>query len=441
MGDVLVYGAGTTIPQGSSLPEIRTRYPEAALVWAHPYRNGRNPAPEHFLNPLVDAVEIFNSNHTVSENSRALKDWRRHKFNAIGGTDTHGASYAGTYPTVFDHPVESISALAAALKDGRCHPFLRRLPKNGALLQVAEISGGGGASPQEGIVIKTTEGIIAHWKSAERAHRIMEALYHSGFDSGKCRVPKPIDRDEQSMTLMEQELPGRTLYEAIINSDLQDARYFLQLAALWLATLHNSRLQITPRAEFIEKEQEHLLKYVSRFNKCRHPHTGRAQELMKAIYEAETLLFKQRPGLLFQGHGDYHPKNIYIVQEKIDGPESLYVAAIDFDSSYCLPPAYDVGTFLAQFHNQLFGFQSVLKNIPEEIFLNSFVEAASELQPDFFRQIALFRARTNLSIASYLIKLGLGDSENLYRVLAEAEKAMVHYSASKADESLPKPFF
>jgi aminoglycoside phosphotransferase (APT) family kinase protein len=180
---------------------------------------------------------------------------------------------------------------------------------------------------------------------------------------------------------------------------------------------------------------------VSRFNKCRHPHTGRAQELMKAIYEAETLLFKQRPGLLFQGHGDYHPKNIYIVQEKINGPESLYVAAIDFDSSYCLPPAYDVGTFLAQFHNQLFGFQSVLKNIPEEIFLNSFVEAASELQPDFFRQVALFRARTNLSIASYLIKLGLGDSENLYRVLAEAEKAMVHYSASKADESLPKPFF
>jgi len=427
-GDVLVYGADSTIAPGSSLPEIRTRYPEAALVLAHPYRNGRSPAPDHLLNPHVDAVEIFNSNHTVSENSRGLKDWRRHKFTAIGGTDTHGASYAGTYPTVFDHPLESMTALAEALKKGRCHPFLKRLPKNGALLQVAEIMGGGVPASQERIVIKSADG-SDHWKAAERAYRIMETLYDNGFHSGRYRVPRPIDRDEQSMTLMEEELDGRSLHEAILTSDLQQARFYVQLAALWLARLHNSRLQLTAQEEFIQREEKRLHKYVSHFEECGHSHTRRARELMKEIYEAEAELFRERPDLLIQAHGDYHPKNIYIVQEKPGDAESLYVAAIDFDSSYRLPGAYDVGTFLAQFRNQLFAFPGILKNIPEEVFLNSYVEAARGLSPDFGKQIELFRARTCLSIASYLIKLGLGDSENLYRVLVEAENSMAQYTA------------
>ena len=46
------------------------------------------------------------------------------------------------------------------------------------------------------------------------------------------------------------------------------------------------------------------------------------------------------------------------------------------------------------------------------------------VDPAFGRQVELFRARTNLSIAAYLVKLGLGDSEDLWRVLVEAEKAV-----------------
>jgi hypothetical protein len=94
----------------------------------------------------------------------------------------------------------------------------------------------------------------------------------------------------------------------------------VQLAALWLARLHNSRLQLTPQEEFIEREEKRLHKYVSHFEECRHPHTR--------------------------------------------------------------------------------------------------------------------RARTNLSIANYLIKLGLGDSENLYRVLVEAENAMAQFSAWRPETVL-----
>jgi predicted metal-dependent phosphoesterase TrpH len=128
LGDVLVLGADHTIPPGWLLEEIRTRFPEAALVWAHPYREGKNPSAATLLSGAFDAVEILNSNHTVSENSRALKDWYRYKFTALAGTDTHGASYAGTYPTLFDHSLESIQALAEEVKKGRCRPFLKALP-------------------------------------------------------------------------------------------------------------------------------------------------------------------------------------------------------------------------------------------------------------------------------------------------------------------------
>jgi hypothetical protein len=45
---------------------------------------------------------------------------------------------------------------------------------------------------------------------------------------------------------------------------------------------------------------------------------------------------------------------------------------------------------------------------------------------DFLRQTELFRARTNLSIAAYLIKVGLGESDNVWRVLVEAERALTN---------------
>jgi hypothetical protein len=62
--------------------------------------------------------------------------------------------------------------------------------------------------------------------------------------------------------------------------------------------------------------------------------------------------------------------------------------------------------------------------VPETIFLEAYLETADMVSGDFGSQVGLFRARTNLSIAAYLIKLGLGESEDLWRVLVEAEQAV-----------------
>ncbi len=67
----------------------------------------------------------------------------------------------------------------------------------------------------------------------------------------------------------------------------------------------------------------------------------------------ETRRYGNHPELLVQGHGDFHPKNVFIGQDSQENRDTLFAAAIDFESSLCLPPAFDVGCFLAQFQIQL----------------------------------------------------------------------------------------
>ncbi len=107
LGDVLVYGADVSIEKGTSLESIRKHFPDAAIIWAHPYRHENIPPRDKLFHPLINGIEIFSSNHTVAESSRGLRDWHDLKFTAIAGTDTHALSYAGLYPTIFDHPIST----------------------------------------------------------------------------------------------------------------------------------------------------------------------------------------------------------------------------------------------------------------------------------------------------------------------------------------------
>ena len=431
-GDLLVYGATEVIPRGTPAADIRANYPQAALVLAHPYRHGKKPAQDVLLGALFDGVEIFSSNHSVAENTRGLRDWHRYRFTAIAGTDSHGVTYAGVYPTMFDHPVRTVADLAVEIKKGRCRPFVKEIPRAGSNVRVQEITIGtkGHDETRERIIIREFDS-NEKWQSAERAFRIMEEIARHGFGSGKYRVPRAIEHDLESMTVIEQGLRGSSLFEKVVLTDSEDARLFVRLSAEWLARLHSQRLTITPRAEFLEREEVRLARYIERFEKIQHPHTRRARETMEAVHEAEIALYGDHPEALIQGHGDYHPKNIYIGQDNLNKRETLYVAAIDFNNSMCLPPAFDVGTFLAQFRNQLLDYPDILQEIPEEVFLEAYVSAVKETDKNFLNEVELFRARTDLSIASFLIKVGLGGSENLWRVLVEAETALVQFELSR----------
>lgn len=425
VGDILVYGASASISRGMTLAAVRSAWPLAALVWAHPYRKGRQPADASLLDPLFDGVEIFSSNHGVAENSRALFDWHRLRFTAMAGTDTHGSQYAGTYPTIFDHPVRDIGELVAEIRAGRCRPFFKEIPHSGANSLVTEVTIGtkGEDETRERIIIRSMTS-SRKWSSAARAGRIMAALADTQFAGGLYRVPFPVAADEERMTLIEQGVRGKPLHDKILAASPEDSRHYLELSARWLGRLHAARLAVTPVNEFAEREQGRLEYYLARFKAIGHRHSGRAEGIMAAIISAEKLLCADQ-GSLVQGHGDFHPKNVIIGQDNQENRATIFVAAIDFESSLMLPPAFDVGTFLAQFRNQFFSSPRILELLPESIFLQAYATEAGPLTGAFTRQVELFRARTNLSIASYLIKLGLGDSEDLWRVLVEAEQALL----------------
>lgn len=423
-GDVLVYGAGETLPKGASLAQVRDRWPQAAYVWAHPYRGKRNPGREKLQSPLLDGVEIFNSNHTVRGNSQGLRDWHALRFTAIAGTDTHALSYAGLYPTIFDHPVTSIEELAAEIRHGRCRPFFKEIPHAGANTRVTEVTIGtkGADEYRERFIIRELKDLHA-WKGAERSFRIMSAIAEHDFAAGPFRIPRPVDEDPQAMTLIEQGVRGKSLFDKLITATRQDGLVYYRLTARWLARLHRLRLKVTPDNEFPEREEMRLARYVARFSDIDHRHLSKAADIMAAVQEAELHL----PLAEFvQGHGDFHPKNILVGQDNQDNRETLFVAAIDFAGSCVMPPAFDVGTFLAQFRNQFFTHQDLLTDYPEQLFLEAYQEEYGPTAPGFLQQVELFRARTNLSIAAFLIKLGLGESEDVWRLLVEAERALTH---------------
>lgn len=423
-GDVLVYGATAAIPKGTPLEDIRAAWPLAALVLAHAYRKGRHPSDQQLTDPLLDGVEIFSSNHGVAENSRGLADWHRLRFTAIAGTDTHGVQYAGAYPTIFDHPVQDMAELAAELRKGRCRPFFKEIPRSGANALVTEVTFGTkeGDENRERIIIRTLTD-EKKWKSTERAERIMAAVAAAGFSEGRYRVPQPIEIDRERMTIIEQGIRGRSLHDKLLSASPNDARWYLELAGRWLGRLHKAALAVTKPEEFSQREEGRLRHYLSRFEAIDHRHTGRARQVVDRLLAAYREM-ACGTDCLVQGHGDYHPKNVMIGQDSQEQRETLFVAAIDFGSSLMLPPAYDVGSFLAQLRNQLFNQPQLLDRLPESIFLEAYLDEGPPVGDEFLWQVELFRARCNLSIASFLIRVGMGDSEDLWRVLVEAEQSL-----------------
>lgn len=161
---------------------------------------------------------------------------------------------------------------------------------------------------------------------------------------------------------------GESLFDKLLFATPADGRYYLQLAARWLARLHNCRLAITPLTEFWDREEQRLSHYVERFSAIDHPHTGRAQAIMDVLLEQEGTLIAAWANSFIQGHGDFHSKNIIIGQDQRDNNNSLFVAVIGFESSLQLPPAFDVGYFLANFATSFLSIHKPSSPIPQSSF-------------------------------------------------------------------------
>ncbi len=436
-GHVLVFGATESISEGVALQEIHEQWPEAALIWAHPYRNGYEPPKERLMNPLFDAIEIFTSNYSVAESTRALKDWHELKFTATGGTDTHAVSYTAAYPTIFDHPVSSIEELVREIKEGRCRPYFKERPRAGTTdTKILEVTVGPKSSDERQEMVLKSFDSYDSYKSESHAQEVIQSINEHGFESDTYRVPSALGSDEDQLTLIEERVGGETLYDAIDSSSKEKAQEYLKLAAQWLANLHNMNLKVTPKTEFLEIEPDRLDYYLKDMREENHPHLERAVQVRAEVLRGEQELIRSRPEILTQSHGDYHLKNIFIGQDESD---ETYISVIDFGSSFQQPPAFDVGTFIAQHRNMFFHDVESAQKAPAQMFLDEYLRVADNPVSDFQNQVHLFIARTYLSILYYLVKVGQSDSENFWSILVEAEKnlaARSYQNTSKLDLQL-----
>jgi len=425
-GDILIYGAKETIKkQKVTLKEIREKNPEAAIIWAHPYRDGKIPPKEKLLNPLLDGIEIFSSNHSVSESIRALKDWHEMKFKAIGGTDTHALSYTGAYPTLFDHPFSTIEELVNEIKAGRCRPYFKEVPRTGTSdTKVTEIIIGPKASQARKKIITKTFTNIEAWKGGERTFYLTKEISRHGFNKGKYRIPRPLDKDAGNFSVMEEYVSGKTLHEIILTAGPEEAREYLRKTARWLAKFHNFNFKITPADEYLSIEKDRLEYYLSKMYEKNHRDIARARQILDEVWKNEVKLIKEKPERLVQGHGDYHLKNIIVGQDVDSGEE--YIAVIDFNSSFQLPRSFDVGTFIAQYNNMFFDRPEVYRKAPIEIFYQEYLDKSDGLEPDFGLNVELYKARAYLSVIYYLVKVGKGNSQNFWAILVDAEKSLAH---------------
>ena len=415
IGHVLVYGAGRSITEKISLEELRSSFPEAALVWAHPFRGGSLPDEKRLLDSRLDAIEIFNNNQTIEENYRGLAAWHKYKFAAIGGTDTHDGVVAGKFPTQMDHPLATIEELVTEIKHARCRPFFKEIPKAGTNIIVTEITLGtkGEDEMRDRIILKAVQE-KAKWKKLESSLEIMDELYKKGFGQGTYRIPKVLEVKREDRMLIEEGQRGRKLYDLLLKVDPSVGAEYYRHAARWLAKFHNAKLKVSDTEDTEKKEAKRFDSYLKAFTASGSPYVEKAREMIGYAREREAMIFEREKCLFVQNHGDYHPKNIIIGQDLMQDISTMFVSVIDFDNSLLFTRAFDVGYFLSQFRNQFSSEPAVLDRYSEEDFIGAYLKEAGDLdRENFLGEVRLFKVRANLSIASFLIKVGKGQSPEM----------------------------
>lgn len=415
IGHVLVIGAPETISESANTSILREKYPQACLIWAHPFRKGNIPKPAELLNLNIDAVEIFSLNHTSRENFLGLKMWHKLKFTAVSGSDTHSEDMAGAFPTQFDHEINDVEDLIDEIKNGNARPFFKEIPKSGSDLLITEITIGtkGVDETRPRIIVKSYDN-PAKWEKAKESSKITQTLLNNGFSQGPFRVPKLLEINNAEQLLLEEGQRGKQFFELLSSGVAHNtAIQYLKMAARWLAELHNRALKITLPDDTIVKERKRFTNYYNTFKNSSNPLTDKIKDLVDIIREKEEIFFKNDSAGFIQIHGDYHPKNIIIGYDKMHDPNTVFVSVIDFANSMLFLPAFDVGYFLAQFQSQFFAYPEILRACPENIFTDEYLSYFKGNSKGFEEAIAVLKIRANLSIAAYFIKVGLGESIEL----------------------------
>jgi thiamine kinase-like enzyme len=418
-GHVIVYGAQDTITERMSLRNLRAAFPDSALIWAHPLRNGKVPSLKKIMDQRLDAIEIFSSNHTLVENYLGLKLWHQHRFTAVSGSDSHAEDTAGIFPTLFDHPVSSITEVASEIRHGRCRPFYKEIPKAGGNMLVQEITLGtkGQDESRSRIILKRPKR-LEKWVSLRDASRIASEVHDHGFSEGTFRVPRTFEINEEERLVIEEGQRGKSLFDVLVQVSEATGKSYFELAARWLGRLHAQRISFSSVNQTKAREKQRFASYEKAFERSGSPYLNQIHHLIATVKSFEEGLFTTSSDEFVLLHGDYHPKNIIIGQDKMQDISTLFISVIDFGNAMLFSPAFDVGYFLEQFQNQLRFYPRLIKAYRAEEFTALYLDEAHVPDRDeFLGRVNMFRIRAGLSIGTFLIRVGKGESEDMSELM------------------------
>lgn len=427
-GHVVVIGAAHTITGPVKLEHIRPAHPDAAFIWAHPLRKGRMPEKEKLISPLIDACEVVSLNQTPLENYRGLALWHEYKFIATAGSDTHAHGNEGAFPTQFDHYTETVADVAAEIRAGRCRPFLKEILKSGSHTRVTEITVGtkGPDEMRHRIIVRSIRE-EREWPAARATAELTGRLHTGGFNRSQFRVPEILEINEPGRIVIEEGMRGKNLFQVLSTAQPEAGSAGFAMAARWLARLHHLALKPDNIAPAAERETRRMDRYRESFVKTANPHQTTACAMIDFVTDIEEQLFARKSDAFVLLHGDYHPKNIIVGQDLAHDPGTRFLSVIDFTNAMVFHPAFDIGYFLAQFHSQFAQWPEVLAAYPDDVFCSAYLAEYGSSSADFLALIEFFKLRASLSIAAYLIRVGMGESREMNDIIAYA--TMVHKTA------------
>ncbi len=411
IGHVLVYGAERSLADKYGIKELRKNHPKAALVWAHPFRKGKLPSDAALTDKCLDAVEIINNNHTVLENYSGIKKWHDLKFIATSGSDAHAVDTVALYPTIFDHPVYSIDELAAEVRSGRCRPFMKEIPRAGSNLVVNEITfGTKGPDELRGRIITKQYPEDAAWKSQKKTVELRNKINSLGLGTGKYRTPIILSVDDRERMIIEEGQRGKPLLDRLLYSKGPVQEKGVVFAAEWLAKFHELGIAAEEKSDALKNEAKKVKRYLSRFGSAE---LGAIEKTAETLIGLEKEILSRASHVLC--HGDFHPMNIIIGQDRTDDPDTMFVSVIDFDNAFTMPSSFDVGYFLEQLDYQVWSHGGGNTEKLQDIFLETYINASGQDAGTFKRQVRTFRKRACLSIMYFLHKVGKGSSKDFNR--------------------------
>jgi hypothetical protein len=227
----------------------------------------------------------------------------------------------------------------------------------------------------------------------EKTFRLMQQLWSSGFGEGsRFRIPKPLCYLPDFKLLIQERAHGTLLPKYLGRGDgASFAR--IKMVARWLAKLH--QLDDMPQGIDSYADDASSINDSAYQLGQRHAHlASRLEGLAAAICERIACPH----GLALKTvHGDFHPENIFVSQDK--------VTVIDFDNFCRSDPARDLGYIIAQMRAMAYFSTGLFHAADREIraFLQDYLASTGGQEIGSMpRRIAAFAARACLANMYYI---------------------------------------